>query len=172
MGPATDAVASALPPPIKKLFLEAQPFIHPLWFQKINIHSRLWISRDLHRENFGSYKSDNRMVYFDLNDFDEAILAAAAWEAARIKTGIFVAFEALNIEQKGALNMAQLFLKKYASILAGKNQTILSQKPRKGSCRNSCYCALFCPDIISGTRDRYKAGVALFRYTLTLVFGA
>jgi uncharacterized protein (DUF2252 family) len=36
-----------------------------------------WICGDLHLENFGSFKSDNRQVYFDLNDFDEAILAPA-----------------------------------------------------------------------------------------------
>jgi uncharacterized protein (DUF2252 family) len=34
-----------------------------------------WISGDLHLENFGTFKSDNRQVYCDLNDFDEAILA-------------------------------------------------------------------------------------------------
>ncbi|HEY2187158.1 MAG TPA: DUF2252 family protein, partial [Caldimonas sp.] len=31
-----------------------------------------WACGDLHVENFGSYKGDNRLVYFDLNDFDEA----------------------------------------------------------------------------------------------------
>jgi len=31
-----------------------------------------WICGDLHLENFGSYKGDNRLVYFDINDFDES----------------------------------------------------------------------------------------------------
>ena len=35
----------------------------------------VWACGDLHLENFGSYKGDNRLVYFDLNDFDEALLA-------------------------------------------------------------------------------------------------
>ena len=39
-----------------------------------------WICGDMHIENFGSYKGDNRLVYFDLNDFDEAILAPCLWE--------------------------------------------------------------------------------------------
>ena len=34
-----------------------------------------WVCGDLHIENFGSYKGDNRLVYFDINDFDEANLA-------------------------------------------------------------------------------------------------
>src|ERR1700738_174488 len=29
---------------------------------------------DLHLENFGSYSGDNRLTYFDQNDFDEAAL--------------------------------------------------------------------------------------------------
>ena len=59
-----------------------------------------WIWGDLHIENFGSFKSDNRSVYFDLNDLDEAVLAPASWELARIVTSIFIAFESLEIEQK------------------------------------------------------------------------
>src|SRR4051812_17715226 len=39
-----------------------------------------WICGDLHLENFGSYKGDNGLVYFDLNDFDEGVLAPASWE--------------------------------------------------------------------------------------------
>src|ERR1700722_919477 len=59
-----------------------------------------WICGDLHLENFGSYKSDNRLVYFNLNDFDEAVLAPVTWELLRIVTSIFIAFESLNIDQK------------------------------------------------------------------------
>src|SRR5471030_1795892 len=43
-----------------------------------------WLCGDLHLENFGSYKADNKLVYFDLNDFDESILAPANWELARM----------------------------------------------------------------------------------------
>src|SRR5476649_2614882 len=52
-----------------------------------------WICGDLHIENYGSYKGDNRLVYFDLNDFDEALLAPCIWELARMCTSIFIAFE-------------------------------------------------------------------------------
>src|ERR1700709_2531135 len=41
-----------------------------------------WISGDLHLENFGTYKSDHRLIYFDLNDFDEAVLAPVSCELA------------------------------------------------------------------------------------------
>jgi uncharacterized protein (DUF2252 family) len=49
-----------------------------------------WICGDLHLENFGSFKSDNKQVYFDLNDFDEAILAPVHCELVSIFTSIFI----------------------------------------------------------------------------------
>src|SRR5579863_614553 len=55
-----------------------------------------WICGDLHLENFGSYKGDNRLVYFDMNDFDEAVLASANWEISRMLTSIFVGFDSLK----------------------------------------------------------------------------
>ncbi|MDB5139616.1 MAG: hypothetical protein JWR12_1532 [Mucilaginibacter sp.] len=47
-----------------------------------------WICGDLHVENYGSYKGDNKLVYFDLNDFDEGILAPVCYELARMVTSI------------------------------------------------------------------------------------
>ncbi len=75
------------------------------------------ICGDLHLENFGSFKSDNRQVYFDLNDFDEGLVAPAIWEIYRMVTSIFVAFESLNIDELKAEHMAELFLKTYGETL-------------------------------------------------------
>ena len=47
-----------------------------------------WICGDLHIENFGSYKGDNKLVYFDLNDFDEALLAPCSYETVRMVSSI------------------------------------------------------------------------------------
>ncbi len=87
-----------------------------------------WISGDLHLENFGSFKSDNRQVYFDLNDFDEAILAPALFEVARLVTSIFVAFRSLGIDDKKAEKMALLYLSTYMTQLqSGKANYIEHQ---------------------------------------------
>jgi uncharacterized protein (DUF2252 family) len=84
-----------------------------------------WICGDLHLENFGSYKADNQLVYFDLNDFDESIKAPAAWELVRLITSIFIAFDSLDIEKEKALSMAKLFLKTYAeTLIKGKAYSI------------------------------------------------
>jgi len=91
-----------------------------------------WISGDLHLENFGSYKGDNRLVYFDINDFDEAILAPASWELVRLVTSIFIAFQTLKINQKKALHMASLFLKSYAKTLALGKQNYIEPQTASG----------------------------------------
>ena len=91
-----------------------------------------WICGDLHLENFGSYKGDNRLVYFDLNDFDEAILAPAAWEVTRIVTSILLAFETLKIDDKKAVKMAQLFLRSYAATLSKGKAYYIEPQTAKG----------------------------------------
>src|SRR3954465_4657333 len=73
------------------LFYEDWPAGSPL-----NAAPPAWISGDLHLENFGSYKGDNRLVYFDINDFDEAALGGATWDLSRLITSIFLAGEELK----------------------------------------------------------------------------
>ena len=91
-----------------------------------------WVCGDLHLENFGSFKADNRLVHFDLNDFDEAILAPASWELARIITSIFIAFSSLKIDKAKAYKMAKLFLKTYSETLAGGKAYYIESKTAKG----------------------------------------
>jgi uncharacterized protein (DUF2252 family) len=76
-----------------------------------------WLCGDLHLENFGSYKGNNRLVYFDLNDFGEAILAPVAWEIVRMAASIFTAFESLKIDFAKAEGIVTLLLEKYAATL-------------------------------------------------------
>lgn len=91
-----------------------------------------WICGDLHIENFGSYKGDNKLVYFDLNDFDEALLAPASFEVARMVTSIFIAFNNLKIEPEKAQKMAQLFLKTYSATLAKGKAISIDPRTAKG----------------------------------------
>lgn len=106
-----------------------------------------WICGDLHIENFGSYKGDNKLVYFDLNDFDEALLAPASYETVRMVTSIFIAFDNLDIEPEKAQKMAQLFLKTYSATLA-KGKAI-SIEPRTA-------IGIVCDFLTSATKNTYK----------------
>ena len=55
----------------------------------------VWCCGDLHLQNFGSYKGDNRLVYFDINDFDESVLAPASWDLLRFLTSVLVGADSL-----------------------------------------------------------------------------
>ena len=84
-----------------------------------------WICGDLHLENFGSYKGDNRLVYFDVNDFDEGALAPAVWELARMVTSICSGLDSLGMRKKEYSRLAGLFLARYSETLAkGKSRYI------------------------------------------------
>lgn len=85
----------------------------------------VWLSGDLHLENFGSYKGDNRQVYFDISDFDEGMLGPALLEITRMVTSIFVGFEVLNFSDNNAENCAKTFLNNYAeTIMQGRAKCI------------------------------------------------
>ncbi len=77
-----------------------------------------WCCGDLHLENFGSYKGDNRLVYFDVNDFDEALLAPAAWDALRLAASVLVARATLGVAKQGALALAEAVLDTWGDTLA------------------------------------------------------
>lgn len=78
----------------------------------------VWVCGDLHLENFGSYKGDNKLVYFDINDFDEAALAPASWEITRFLTSILVGAATLGVNQSEALILCHCFLNSYTDALA------------------------------------------------------
>lgn len=77
-----------------------------------------WCSGDLHFENVGSYKGDNRLVYFDINDFDEAALAPATWELARLATSLHVGLSAQGVPAPRSAPLVGALLETYASALA------------------------------------------------------
>ena len=77
-----------------------------------------WICGDLHFENFGTYKGENRLVYFDVNDFDEGALAPCTWDVARFLTSLLLASPGLQISDEDSLSLCQHFLETYFDTLA------------------------------------------------------
>ena len=76
-----------------------------------------WTCGDLHLENFGSYKGDNRLVYFDLNDFDEAALAPTTWELVRLLTSVHVGLEEQDMLRAEATLLVERLISSYAAAL-------------------------------------------------------
>lgn len=80
-----------------------------------------WCCGDVHFENFGSYKGDNRQVYFDINDYDEAALAPMTWDIIRLLTSIQCGADALNATVEEARHVSQSCLAAYRNaIIIGK----------------------------------------------------
>lgn len=77
----------------------------------------VWCCGDLHLQNFGTFKGDNRLAYFDLNDFDECALAPAAWELVRCCASILVAGPGLKLSSTAAQKLAAEYLDAYAAAL-------------------------------------------------------
>ena len=85
----------------------------------------VWLCGDLHLQNFGSYRGDDRLVYFDINDFDESVLAPCSWDAARFLTSILVGAHTLGISNEEAQGLCKCFLESYtAALKTGKACTI------------------------------------------------
>ena len=80
-----------------------------------------WACGDLHFENFGSYKGDNRLVYFDINDFDEAALAPCTWDLLRLLTSLQCGAADLKASAAQAQALSQACVSAYQqALLRGK----------------------------------------------------
>ncbi|HZZ12470.1 MAG TPA: DUF2252 domain-containing protein [Paraburkholderia sp.] len=85
----------------------------------------VWICGDMHLENFGSYKGDNRLIYFDNNDFDEACLAPSLYELVRLVTSVLAGANDLKLSRAQALALCHSALDAYgAALVFGKSRWI------------------------------------------------
>ncbi|SHK89867.1 Uncharacterized conserved protein, DUF2252 family [Chitinophaga jiangningensis] len=96
---------------------------------------RSWICGDLHLENFGSYKADNHIPYFDINDFDEAVLAPCLLDPARLLCSIFLTSDVLDVNAKEAKKLAGIFIKSYADTLTAGYIRSLEKQAATGTIR-------------------------------------
>ena len=84
-----------------------------------------WSSGDLHLENCGTYLGDNGLAYFDVNDFDAAMLAPAPWDMVRLVTSLLISPPTLMLERAELNDLAQLAFEVWLETLrAGKSRWI------------------------------------------------
>jgi uncharacterized protein (DUF2252 family) len=91
-----------------------------------------WISGDLHLENFGTYLGDNGLTYFDINDFDEAILAPLTWDILRLVTSLYVAAPGLKIGGGDAEELAAELTVTWRTELAAGKPRWIERKTAEG----------------------------------------
>ena len=113
-----------------------------LFYERLSTGPRIpasplvWACGDLHMENFGSYKGDNRQVYFDLNDFDEAAMAPAGWELARMLASVDVALQDAGKSQAQSHALSQTLVEAYAGALAAGKAYWLERDTALGPVRH------------------------------------
>jgi uncharacterized protein (DUF2252 family) len=74
-----------------------------------------WVCGDLHLENFGTYRADNRLTYFDCNDFDEGCLGPATWDVARLLVSVAIECEEREYKAGAARELLGRVVGTYAS---------------------------------------------------------
>lgn len=107
----------------------------------------VWVCGDLHLENFGSYKGDNRLVYFDVNDFDESALAPASWDLVRFLTSLRIGADSMSIGEGKVLGLCQGFLDAYAMSLTQGKAYWVERDTAQGLVRH----------LLDGLRERRRA---------------
>ncbi len=66
-----------------------------------------YVCGDLHLENFGSFKGDNGLVYFDLNDFDDGLVAPLTIDVVRVLSSVMVAAGQIGLSDEDARGAAR-----------------------------------------------------------------
>lgn len=75
------------------------------------------ICGDLHLENFGAFKGDNRLCYFDVNDFDEACLAPFTVDVVRFVASIKVAARGYGLGAAQTRRLIRRFFEAYRNAI-------------------------------------------------------
>ena len=111
-------------------------FYRDLPQSSLNLAPPVWICGDLHLENFGAYKGEDRQIYFGINDFDESILAPGTWDVVRLMTSILLSVDSLAIDRADGERLARVYLTSYANTLSEGNISAIVEANARGIVAN------------------------------------
>jgi uncharacterized protein (DUF2252 family) len=114
-----------------------------------------WTCGDLHVENFGTFRGDNRLVYFDLNDFDEAVLAPCTWDLVRLLASIALAAREVGVSAREARGLLTNCTQAYREALLGGKARWIERAIAEGMVR----------ELIVGLRRRTRKAFVAGRIT-------
>jgi uncharacterized protein (DUF2252 family) len=114
--------------------MKASPFAYlrgasPLFYELLAACPQLaagadgegWIVGDLHLENFGAFRveplGEEPEVVFDLNDFDDTVIAPWRWDMLRLVTSLLLASRENGIDGPGAVELGRTALAGYAEAM-------------------------------------------------------
>jgi len=113
-----------------QLFVDAWPARSAL-----NDAPAIWSCGDLHFENLGCYKGDNRLAYFDVNDFDEAALLPLSWDLVRFTASVLVGAQELRVSAADATALANRYLDAVDGTLASGKARWVERETATGMAR-------------------------------------
>ena len=83
----------------------------------------LLICGDLHLENFGVHRTTEGDYRYDLNDFDEAVVAPCSFDLVRCATSIILAAEQWKLRPSQATGMVLAYLESYRKTILDEVET-------------------------------------------------
>lgn len=113
-----------------------------LFYQRLPIDSLppeaplTWLCGDLHLENFGSYKGDDRLTYFDISDFDEAAFGPCTWDLIRFLVSVHLGSRGLKLDKDESAALCRHFLDAYAAALADGKVRAIERETSAGLIRD------------------------------------
>ena len=91
-----------------------------------------YVCGDMHLENFGSYKGNSGLVYFDINDFDEACIAPCTFDLVKFCVSVYLTGEELKFSEEESLSICQSFLESYKHAIFTGHSSRLENATAKG----------------------------------------
>lgn len=124
--------------------------------------TRIWVQGDLHAQNYGSFDNDDGRVVYDLNDFDEAVLADYQWDVWRMAASIPLTADGIGgfsrAEVDGFIDdFSEAYLDALASYRGNDNELSVSFD------KNTSYGRI--DEFLSGVEAEYSRKEMLRRWT-------
>lgn len=80
--------------------------------------TRIWIQGDQHIENFGSFDNDEGRIVYDVNDFDEAVLADYQYDLWRAATSLVLVARDAGLSTSDQNAVVDAFTESYLDAIA------------------------------------------------------
>src|SRR6185312_4079141 len=92
-----------------------------------------WLCGDLHVENFGTFKGDNRLTYFDVTDFDETALGPLTLDLVRFLASIRVGADEWGVSPDDTDALLQRSLVAYSTELSVGKPSWIERESARGT---------------------------------------
>ncbi|NET27271.1 DUF2252 domain-containing protein [Okeania sp. SIO1I7] len=83
-----------------------------------NANTKTWILGDCHVDNFGAFNNDKGEIIFDMNDFDESIIADYQYDLWRLAASIILVTNDSNLSKSEQEEIVDSFSETYLDTLA------------------------------------------------------